>query len=72
MTTRAYILIETSAGQLKEVCSKLGSLPGVQRVDYVAGPYDIIAMIEASDLTSTGELLASQIHTIDGIRRTAT
>ena len=72
MTTKAYILIETAAGQLKEVSAKLRSLPGVQREDAVTGPYDIVAVIEASDLIATGELLASHIHTIGGIRRTAT
>ena len=72
MATRAYILIETAVGKSRTVAGELGSLDGVENVDSVTGPYDIIAVISAEDLNAVGDLVTSQIHTIDGILRTVT
>ena len=72
MATKAYILIETAVGKSRDVTSSLGSLQGVQTVDAVTGPYDIIAVVQAPDLNAVGDLVTSQIHTISGIVRTVT
>ncbi len=62
MPTKAYILIETAVGKSREVANTLTSLPGVQTVDAVTGPYDIIAVVGAPDLNAVGDLVTSQIH----------
>ena len=72
MATKAYILIETAVGKSRDVADALRSLPGVQTVDAVTGPYDIIAVVAAPDLNAVGDLVTSQIHTINGIVRTVT
>ncbi len=72
MATKAYILIETSVGKSRDVANELRSLRGVQAADIVTGPYDVIAVVEAADLTAVGALLASPIHTLNGIIRTVT
>ena len=72
MTTKAYILIETAVGKSRDVSGELRSLTGVETVDPVTGPYDIIAVVGAPDLNAVGDLVTSQIHTIDGIVRTVT
>jgi DNA-binding Lrp family transcriptional regulator len=72
MGTKAYILIETAVGKSRDVSSELRSLTGVETVDPVTGPYDIIAVVAANDLNAVGDLVTSQIHTIDGIVRTVT
>lgn len=72
MTTKAYILIETAVGKSRDVSAALRVLPGVETVDSVTGPYDIIAVVEAPDLNAVGDLVTSQIHTIGGIGRTVT
>ena len=72
MTTKAYILIETGVGTSRDVANSLRSLPGVETVDGVTGPYDIIAVVQAPDLNAVGDLVTSQIHTINGIVRTVT
>ena len=73
MPTKAYILIETAVGKSqRDVTDALRSLPGVQTVDAVTGPYDIIAVVGAPDLNAVGDLVTSQIHTINGIVRTVT
>ena len=72
MATKAYILIETAVGKSRDVTSLLTSMAGVDTVDPVTGPYDIIAVVSAPDLNAVGDLVTSQIHTVDGILRTVT
>ena len=72
MTTKAYILIETAVGKSRDVAAELGSMAGVERVDSVTGPYDIIAVVGAPDLNAVGDLVTSRIHAVDGIIRTVT
>ena len=72
MPTKAYILIETAVGKSRNVAGELRSLNGVETVDPVTGPYDIIAVVAAPDLNAVGDLVTSQIHTIGGIVRTVT
>ena len=72
MATKAYILIETTVGKSRNVADALKSLPGVNTVDAVTGPYDSIAVVGAPDLNAVGDLVTSQIHTINGIVRTVT
>ena len=72
MATKAYILIETAVGKSRDVATELRSLSGVENVDAVTGPYDIITVVSAPDLNAVGDLVTSQIHTISGIVRTVT
>ena len=72
MPTKAYVLIETSVGKSRDVTAQLRAVAGVETVDAVTGPYDIIAVVAATDLNSVGDLVTSHIHTISGIVRTVT
>jgi DNA-binding Lrp family transcriptional regulator len=72
MSTRAFILIETSVGKTQGVVAELRQVAEMQSVDAVTGPYDVIAVVEAPDLNTVGNLVASRIHTISGILRTVT
>ena len=72
MNTRAYVLIETAVGETDNVAGSLDALPGVQTVDTVTGPYDIIAMVSASDLNAVGQIVTREVHTVPGIVRTVT
>ena len=72
MSTKAYILIETAVGKTRDVAEALRKLPGVDTVDNVTGPYDIIAVVTAPDLNSVGDLVTSRVHVINGIARTVT
>ena len=72
MATKAYVLIETAVGKTKDVLKYLGQVKGIREADAVTGEYDIVAVIEAEDLNSIGELVTGNIHTIGGIQRTTT
>ena len=72
MATRAFILIETAVGKTREVSNTLRDLGGMQSVDVVTGPYDVIAVIDATDINTMGSLVTERIHTIGGVVRTVT
>mgnify|MGYP001042524104 CR=1 FL=1 len=72
MSTKAYVLIETAVGKTRDVLMSLRNAPNISVVDAVTGPYDIIAVVEADDLNSVGDLVTGHIHPIGGIVRTVT
>jgi DNA-binding Lrp family transcriptional regulator len=72
MHARAYVLIEVEVGQVAGVIAALRGLQGVRTVDVVAGPYDIIAVIELPDQRAIGRLVMDELHGIAGIKRTIT
>ena len=72
MSTRAYIFVETAVGKTIDVLERLRNISSISSVDAVTGPYDIIAILEADNLNSVGDLVTGQIHTIGGVIRTIT
>jgi DNA-binding Lrp family transcriptional regulator len=44
----------------------------VQLAEDLAGPYDVIAKVQASGLDELGRLVASHIQVLDGVTRTVT
>ena len=72
MGTKAFILIETAVGRTREVADVLRAVGGMQSVDVVTGPYDVIAVIDAPDINTMGSLVTEKIHTISGVVRTVT
>ena len=71
-STKAFVLIETAVGKTHDVVVALKGVRGVTSVDVVTGPYDIIAVLEAQDLSSVGAVVTGHVHTISGIVRTVT
>ena len=72
MATKAYLLVETAVGKTRDVATTLQGLEGIETVDVVTGPYDIIAMISAGDMSVVGNLVTGHIHTVPGVVRTVT
>ena len=68
----AYVLIETEVGKVAHVAQALTKLDGVQLAEDLAGPYDVIAKVQAATLDELGRLVASQIQVLDGVSRTVT
>jgi DNA-binding Lrp family transcriptional regulator len=54
------------------VVTALKQLEGVESVNTVTGPYDVIATIEGETLNAIGDLVTDKIHPITGISRTVT
>ncbi len=69
---QAYILIQTEVGKSSDVSLEVRQMPGVTLAEDVAGPYDVIARVEAPTVDELGQLVISRIQEIKGITRTLT
>ncbi len=72
MAVKAFILIDTSPGKAREVAAKIRGVPGSFRGACGHGPHDIIAIAEAADVTSLGELIVHKIQSVTGVNRSLT
>ncbi len=72
MAAKAYILIETTVGKIRDVVAALKPMEGVKAADPVTGPYDVILVVETKDLDALAELVDRKIHGIPSVIRTIT
>jgi DNA-binding Lrp family transcriptional regulator len=68
----AYVLIESEVGKVAHVAQAITDLEGVQLAEDLAGPYDVIARVQASGLDELGRLITFRIQVLDGVSRTLT
>jgi DNA-binding Lrp family transcriptional regulator len=68
----AYVLIESELGKVARVALAMRDLDGVQLAEDLAGPYDVIARVQAPSLDELGKLIAFRIQALDGVTRTVT
>jgi DNA-binding Lrp family transcriptional regulator len=68
----AYVLIESEVGKVAHVAQAIRDLDGVQVAEDLAGPYDVIARVQASGLDQLGRLIVFRIQVLDGVTRTLT
>jgi DNA-binding Lrp family transcriptional regulator len=69
---KAYVLIKTRPGEVKEVVRQLRKTENVNEAHMTFGPYDAVAVLETSDLNGLGGLIASAIQPIPGVEQTLT
>ena len=50
----AYVLIQTEVGKVAHVAKRSSDLDGVQLAEDLAGPYDLIARVQAPGLDQLG------------------
>ena len=72
MPISAYVFIECTAGTARAVAEEVRQIPGIQRSNATTGPYDVIALVEASDVNVLGDFIVSKIQNISGVLRTQT
>tara|TARA_B100000315_G_scaffold225718_1_gene232157 strand:- start:267 stop:500 length:234 start_codon:yes stop_codon:yes gene_type:complete len=72
VSTRAFILIETHVGKSQEVAAALRRMEGVQSADIITGTYDVIALIDAVDMSAMADLVTGRVQAIHGVMRTIT
>jgi DNA-binding Lrp family transcriptional regulator len=69
---KAYVLIKIRAGEVKEVVRQLRRTDKIVEANMTFGPYDAVAVIEAPDISSIGNLIAGSIQPIPGVEQTLT
>ena len=69
---KAYVLIQVHPGKVEEVVRSIRGKPGILAADTVAGPHDIIAVLQGSDADSIARIVVNEIQAIGGIQHTIT
>ncbi len=72
MSISAYVFIECTAGAARDVTKEARKIKGVKEANSTAGPYDVIALIEAPDMNILGDAVVGKIQGLPGVRRTQT
>jgi len=67
----AYLLIQNEMGSGGKVAKQIGELPGVELVQSVTGPFDVIARVKADDIERLSALV-DEVGVLPGITRTMT
>ena len=69
---KAYIMIKIRAGDVKDVVLQLRKVSDVKEAHMTFGPYDVVAVVETSDLAKLGSITALEIQPIPGVEQTLT
>lgn len=69
---KAYVLIKIRAGEVKDVVRQLRKLEQIVDANMTFGPYDAVAVVEATDISAIGNLIANSIQPIPGVEQTLT
>jgi len=68
----AYLLIQVGPGKSKAITEEISKIEGVKTAQSVTGVFDIIAYVEAADLSMLSDTVLTRIQAIDGVQRTQT
>ena len=66
----AYVLIHVEPGTTPSVSRAVAAATGVVSAEGLAGPYDVIARLKATNLDELANVVTTQIHGAEGVIRT--
>ena len=69
---KAYVLVSSQTLETAEVVEMMRKVKGVITADVTFGPYDAVAIVEASDLNALGHIIVREIRTLPGVLDTIT
>jgi DNA-binding Lrp family transcriptional regulator len=69
---QAYVLVTAAIGKVRKVASEIEKIEGVKSAKVVTGPYDIVVLLEAKDLSELTTKIVEDIHKIEGVVDTNT
>jgi DNA-binding Lrp family transcriptional regulator len=72
MSVSVYILVQTVHDKGLSAAEAIGKLQYVTSVEFLEGPYDVIAKAEVPSDDELGKFLLTQVRGVDGVFRTVT
>jgi len=72
MTVSAYVFVLTDMDKTAAVARAISAIPGVDEVDVVTGPYDVIVKASADTMDELGHMVLGSVQKVPGINRTIT
>lgn len=68
----AFVYLRVRPGHLVEVRNQLTGTAAARRSTVVIGDWDVLCLVDGSDLSTIGTNVISEIHVIEGVERTST
>ncbi len=68
----AFVLVECVPGRAMDVVKWLSKIKEVRLAYAVAGPYDVIAFVEASDINALNNTILAKVQSLPGVLRATT
>jgi len=72
MFSKAFVLINTELGEEEPVCEELNKIPEIKETNIVYGMYDIVAIVECTNIPTLKDIVSQSIREIEGIQKTLT
>lgn len=72
MAAKAYVLLRTAPGLTQAIHAALRISPGVQSVEMITGPYDLIVCLEGESANEILTTVMREIRPAAGVRDTMT
>ena len=69
---KAYVLVNSQTMETADVVEMMRKVKGVVTADVTFGPYDAVAIVEASDLNALGGIIVREIRTLPSVLDTIT
>jgi len=69
---RAYVLVNTKMGKVRDVARQIASLPGVKMANACWGVPDIFVVTEVASADELDKLVIDKIQSLEGVERTET
>jgi hypothetical protein len=66
------VLVQTEVGQAGRVAREVAETEGTSSAVAAAGPYDIVAIVEAASIDALGKMVVTRIQGVKGVTRTLT
>lgn len=70
--TGALILITTKVGAMKDIHQKIQSMNEIEESSMMTGPYDIMAIARADEMSDITNTLIENIRSMEGVEDTIT
>jgi len=64
--------VQAAVGQTGRVAREVAEMQGIASAVPVAGPYDVIAIVETASMDALGKMVVSRIQRVKGVTRTLT
>jgi len=68
----AYLLVNCDAGKAGSAIKKIREMDTVKNARLVTGLHDIVALVQAKDLTDLAKTVVDKIQKVEGVSRTVT
>ena len=72
MVATAFVLVNVQMGCARDVFQKMQKIRNIQNLEGIAGPYDIVAVVQGSDFNEIARVVIDEIQTIQGVSATIT